>query len=64
MTNVPASLPERLADAEGDAETRKLLSELEHELGVKGASAVFRKALAIAKASRAALAHPATAEET
>ena len=47
-----APLP-RPADTE--AETRKLLSELEQELGVRGTAAVFRKALALAKAARAAL---------
>lgn len=47
-----APLP-RSADNEDD--TLKLLAELERELGVRGATAVFRKALALAKAARAAL---------
>jgi hypothetical protein len=40
-------------ECEAGADPRELLAELEQELGVRGATAVFRKALALAKAARA-----------
>lgn len=49
----PADLPVIVSAPQADAETRALLAELEQELGVKGATAVFRKSLALAKAARA-----------
>lgn len=60
---IRAGLEDALAFANGDesraivhtsdSETRALLAGLERELGVKGTTAVFRKALAIARAARA-----------
>lgn len=40
---------------QANTEARVLLAELERELGVKGATAVFREALARVKAARAAI---------
>lgn len=48
----PTDLPVIVSTPQADAETRALLAELEKELGVKGTTAVFRKALALAKAAR------------